>query len=465
MWKLRIDDDQANRAMVNLVRDEYTIGRSEENTIRLTERTVSRRHAKLIRRNAAWFIAPLSESQKTMVDGEAVHKETALTHGVVIRIGDYRLELRDDAIKGTRSDPRAATQPAVPRGQFGAEPNRFVVLDGPTPGTQYPLFKRSLLIGRGEECDISLNDTSVSRVHAEINRTETGTYDIVDRGSSNGVRVNGNDVQKHHLEGGDMVELGDVVLRYLGAGDPSWPPEEDTGVSAVPKVAARPRFDLKSLVMYIVGGTLLGVAVILLLGKNEPMGSEPKPIASVASPAQIALDDALDLLRSDNVIGAHRKLGEIPTDSSLRQSADFVEIEQRWADLLFVAAEGEPDREVKRQIFDQIARAPGVDAERRKRAADQLAQLDETSESLDELPEVKDERPGPAPKASGALPQAGTEAPAAALPNLDETEPTAEDLPSPSLAPSPPAARRKTAPPQPRAPLPTTPVTANPYDE
>ena len=36
MWKLSIEDDQGQQTVVNLVRDEYSIGRAEANTIRLT---------------------------------------------------------------------------------------------------------------------------------------------------------------------------------------------------------------------------------------------------------------------------------------------------------------------------------------------------------------------------------------------------------------------------------------------
>ena len=42
MWKLVIEDDEGKRTVVPLTRDEYTLGRREGNTIRLTERNVSR---------------------------------------------------------------------------------------------------------------------------------------------------------------------------------------------------------------------------------------------------------------------------------------------------------------------------------------------------------------------------------------------------------------------------------------
>src|SRR3954451_10535992 len=54
MWKLVIEDDEGKRTVVPLTRDDYTIGRQEGNTIRLTERNVSREHGRIKRkRNGA----------------------------------------------------------------------------------------------------------------------------------------------------------------------------------------------------------------------------------------------------------------------------------------------------------------------------------------------------------------------------------------------------------------------------
>ena len=51
MYKLVISDDEGKNTVVPLVRDEITIGRKEGNTIRLTERNVARRHARLLKSN------------------------------------------------------------------------------------------------------------------------------------------------------------------------------------------------------------------------------------------------------------------------------------------------------------------------------------------------------------------------------------------------------------------------------
>ena len=64
MFKLIIEDDEGHTTVVPLVKDEITIGRKEGNTIRLTERNVSRHHARLIRSNGSFFIEDLGRSDR-----------------------------------------------------------------------------------------------------------------------------------------------------------------------------------------------------------------------------------------------------------------------------------------------------------------------------------------------------------------------------------------------------------------
>ena len=71
----------------------------------------------------------------------------------------------------------------------------------------------STLIGRLRECDVTLDDPSVSRRHARIRR-EGGDYVIEDLRSTNGVRVNGEDRDYARLADGDELELGSVRLSF-----------------------------------------------------------------------------------------------------------------------------------------------------------------------------------------------------------------------------------------------------------
>ncbi|MBU2567129.1 FHA domain-containing protein, partial [Patescibacteria group bacterium] len=69
MVKLIIEDDEGKTTVVPLIRDEITIGRKEGNTIRLTERNVSRRHAKLVKQSSAIFIEDLNSYNGIKVNG------------------------------------------------------------------------------------------------------------------------------------------------------------------------------------------------------------------------------------------------------------------------------------------------------------------------------------------------------------------------------------------------------------
>jgi len=65
-------------------------------------------------------------------------------------------------------------------------------------------------IGRSRSSDLTLDDTSVSRLHAEIRRDALGQFTLQDLESLNGVFVNGEPVEMTHLEEDDRVEIGDV---------------------------------------------------------------------------------------------------------------------------------------------------------------------------------------------------------------------------------------------------------------
>jgi hypothetical protein len=70
-------------------------------------------------------------------------------------------------------------------------------------------------IGRHSENDLILHDPSISRHHAEIVRRRDGSFAITDLESMNGVFVNNRQHRKTILRDGDMVELGDVPLRFI----------------------------------------------------------------------------------------------------------------------------------------------------------------------------------------------------------------------------------------------------------
>ncbi len=73
-------------------------------------------------------------------------------------------------------------------------------------------------IGRSHENEMPLDDVSISRRHAEIQRGADGAFTLLDRGSRNGTFINGQQVKKRTLAEGDMIEVGDVLLRFTESG-------------------------------------------------------------------------------------------------------------------------------------------------------------------------------------------------------------------------------------------------------
>ena len=68
-------------------------------------------------------------------------------------------------------------------------------------------------IGRLPDCDLHLDDSTVSREHAAVVRRGDRWW-VLDLGSTNGTRVNGRTAAEQPLSDGDSIELGDVVVSF-----------------------------------------------------------------------------------------------------------------------------------------------------------------------------------------------------------------------------------------------------------
>ncbi len=89
---------------------------------------------------------------------------------------------------------------------------------GPNMGTRYPLGANPLVLGRGEDCDIRINEHSVSRKHARIEPSNSGFY-VCDLQSTNGTFVNDVPSAMSTLKDGDYLRIGNCIYRYLAGGN------------------------------------------------------------------------------------------------------------------------------------------------------------------------------------------------------------------------------------------------------
>lgn len=323
MHKLIIEDDEGRTTVVPLVREEISIGRKEGNAIRLTERNVSRRHARLLTRNGAVVVEDLASYTGVRVNGVRIEAPTQVRDGDQVLIGDYKLSVKLDGAEAappprapdgadtvTKPDVGAAARATAPpdppplpdgapQGPSEAAPTiplrtlvestrqserqppaRLVAVTTSLGGMEFRLDRPSLVIGRTEENDIILNHPSISRHHAKIVR-DGERYTVVDLQSANGVRVAGETYDRVDVQPGDVIELGHVKLRLVGPNE-SWAYD--------PQEFAPPsRRWLK------VGGAAAGVltvALVVLLatrrggdaGPGDAAGTAPAGPAAAAPP-------------------------------------------------------------------------------------------------------------------------------------------------------------------------------------
>lgn len=97
---------------------------------------------------------------------------------------------------------RASDQPVMSRAVVDLNDRRYV-LDGPRA-----------VLGRSDTVECVLRDPNVSRRHAELRQDRTGQWEVVDLGSTNGVKVNGRRVTEAPLREGDQVTVGTTTFRF-----------------------------------------------------------------------------------------------------------------------------------------------------------------------------------------------------------------------------------------------------------
>jgi hypothetical protein len=102
----------------------------------------------------------------------------------------------------TPATPARSSVPGRPRLVLDAGEESVLLLDKPVT-----------VIGRANECELRLDDPGVSRRHAEV-RVSGSEAEIIDLGSTNGIRVNGRAVPSARLVDGDRIDMGSTSLVF-----------------------------------------------------------------------------------------------------------------------------------------------------------------------------------------------------------------------------------------------------------
>ena len=90
---------------------------------------------------------------------------------------------------------------------------------GPGMGLRFALADQNVIIGRSPSCQIHIDNASVSRQHARIDRDEAGVYFATDLQSTNGTFVNDVPANQTIMKDGDYLKAGNCIYRFLAGGN------------------------------------------------------------------------------------------------------------------------------------------------------------------------------------------------------------------------------------------------------
>ena len=283
-----------------LKRSIVTIGRSEENDIWLDDDMVSRNHAELAWDQGEVCITDCNSMNGVLLNGKRIRRPERVESGNLLEIGGHRLlyvqavlttsthdqddplsyhvwhsaeALQTDSEKleklplaqqlaagfNTPETPKKERIQSLPltipgnnvlEEQDTAEidqvsspprpvevPMLFIIRDGEAAGQSFVLDRPMLTFGRDSECNVVINDSSISRHHAQVLRQANGDY-VQDLGSRNGTKVNDKPLHEPRLlHPGDIVCLGSVRLEYAPV---TSGPNTPLPQSVIPNAAVRP---------------------------------------------------------------------------------------------------------------------------------------------------------------------------------------------------------------------------------
>jgi len=246
---------------------EYRIGRDPAADIVLSDPRVSWHHATLRADGQQWVLEDTGSTNGTFLGSDRTQR-VAIRENCVVRLGNpedgpvLRFEPQFPPAPtpepAPEPAPRSAREPA-PKSAPKSPPEpvraeapahqRVVPPDTPPPPPPPPAAPRSsgprpgaaearpepdlealpsvdrrptarlrlpakvMRIGRSPENDVVVSDLAVTRRHAELRKSPTGRYEIIDLGSHNGTYVNGVRVDRAELSDEDIIGIGHATFR------------------------------------------------------------------------------------------------------------------------------------------------------------------------------------------------------------------------------------------------------------
>jgi serine/threonine-protein kinase len=200
-----------------------TIGKSEDNQLRITDGAISRRHATVEPKGADLVIKDLGSLNGIYVNDQRVGEQGhVLRDGDRVEIGRTKIVFHSASVEhGAPASQKAIAAPPVSPSAPPTSLARLLITTPAGVNREFELPATAITIGRSEENRLRLDDNFLSRKHAII-EPEGANLVIKDLGSASGIFVNGSRIDQHGrvLRDGDQIEIGRTKMVFHAATSP-----------------------------------------------------------------------------------------------------------------------------------------------------------------------------------------------------------------------------------------------------
>jgi len=186
-----------------------TIGAAADNTLVLDRPGIAPHHASLFVGDRGFVLSVVDGSARVHVNARPVREKAILRLGDVVSLDTLQFVLKPDRDASIRTDVPAESSVAR-AGEDAATRTRNVPPKAVLRGVSGVYFGRivplrgKLVIGRGSDCDLVLDEPEMSRRHAMIENSGDVIF-LRDLGSANGTFVNGVQVRNAVLHADDQI--------------------------------------------------------------------------------------------------------------------------------------------------------------------------------------------------------------------------------------------------------------------
>ncbi|MFO0562213.1 MAG: FHA domain-containing protein [Polyangiales bacterium] len=203
------------------------IGRGAHADVRLPARAISSAHCVLRAESGELSITDDGSSNGTLVNGALLVKgrRKVIRDGDRIVVPGFELSVTittavADNAERTATVARKLLADAIAAAGEEGSPPLLELRSGRKAGQRWVFAgaPSKLVIGRGDNCDIIIDDPDSSRHHAEFSRDDQGVI-LRDLNSKNGVFVAGRRVSERRMRDGDEVQIGRVVFAFRDPAD------------------------------------------------------------------------------------------------------------------------------------------------------------------------------------------------------------------------------------------------------